>query len=610
MNVCKERIETLRQLMKREAIDVFYVPMDDCHASEYVADHFRCIEFMSGFTGSAANLVVDKDGAWLFTDGRYFIQAATQLEGSGIELMRMGEPGVPDIVDFITEKSYGKVLGFDGNVVPTRFGLKFKGMVKYDKDLVNEVWTERPVQKFTKAFEMEEKYSGESTVSKLVRIRKVLEAELKKAGQDENADYLYIMNSLDDIAWTFNIRANDVQNNPTPYAFATVTKDEAVIYLGENVVAPDYAERLKAQGVEIGKYSPKCVYLEGAKVVIMDKSRMNYGVYRFYSDKGCEIVDVKNPSTLMKSIKNEVEQKCLKDALVRDSKYVIDFMYWLKKKAGEAGEGNRIKFEDGTGFNEINVSDYLLSLRDKDSKFIEPSFDTICAYGPNAAMMHYEAVEGVSNAEIYAKSMLLVDSGCQFKDGTTDITRTFVLGKLNDEEKKAFTLTAISMLRLLNVKFIKGCIGENLDIYAREPMWENGMDYKCGTGHGVGHVLGVHEGPHNIRYGIRDGQVSAKLEEGMVVTDEPGVYRAGKFGIRTENEMIVVFDQTTDDGTFLKFENLTFIPIDLDGIDRKYMNAQDVEMLNNYHASVYETIAPLITDEAEKQWLKEYTKAI
>ncbi len=610
MNACKERIETLRQLMKREGMDVFYVPMDDCHASEYAAAHFRCIEFMSGFTGSAANLVVDMEGAWLFTDGRYFIQAANQLEGSGIELMKMGEPGVPDMADFIMEKSGGKVLGFDGNVVPARFGLKFKGTVKYDRDLVDEVWKERPEQVFTQTFEMEEQYAGESVSSKLERIRKALKAELKKAGYDENGDYLYIINSLDDIAWTFNIRAYDIQNNPTPYAFAAITDKKATIYLGGGVVSPDFREKLNKQGAETGLYSPSCIYFDGAKTVIMDKSRINYGIYRYYSDKGCGIVDMENPSTLMKAVKNETEQKCLKASLARDSKYVVDFMYWLKTKAKEAGEGNRVKFPDGTGFDEINVADYLLEIRKKDSLFIEPSFETICAYGPNAAMMHYEAVEGVSNAEIYAKGMLLVDSGCQFKDGTTDITRTFVLGKLNDEEKKAFTLTAVSMLRLMNVKFIKGCTGENLDIYAREPMWENGMDYKCGTGHGVGHVLGVHEGPHNIRWGIRDGQVSAKLEEGMVVTDEPGVYRAGKFGIRTENELIVAFDRTTDDGTFLKFENLTFIPIDLDGIDIKYMNAQDIELLNNYHTSVYEKIAPMLADEEERRWLEEYTRQI
>ena len=330
--------------------------------------------------------------------------------------------------------------------------------------------------------------------------------------------------------------------------------------------------------------------------VLMDTGRISYDTYRYFLDQGSTIIDIKNPSTLMKAMKNDTEKACLKEALKRDSAVLIRFMHWLKTNAG--------KIE----MDEISVDTYLTDLRKQDPKFLDRSFGTIAAYKENAAMMHYAAMPG-SAKKIEAEGMLLVDSGGQYEDGTTDITRTFVLGPLTDEEKKAFTLTAVSMLRLLNAKFIKGARGENVDFAARDVMWKVGWDYKCGTGHGVGHILNVHEGPHNIKWEIKPTGPSEPFREGMVVTNEPGVYREGKFGIRTENEMIVVPYMETEDGTFLQFENLTFIPIDLDGIDVQYMTEEDKKLLNDYHQLVRETMEPYLEEELN-EWFWNYTRQI
>ena len=582
MNLYADRIEQLRKKMQEAGIDVYYIPMSDCHNSEYVAAHFRCIEFISGFTGSAASVVVTMDGAWLFTDGRYFIQAAKQLEGSGIELMKIGQPKVPDLSDFLNEKSYGKVLGFDGSVVCAWFGNKFLGSVKYDRDLVGEIWQERPEQVFTDIFELPIQYTGECASDKIARIRTELEKHVEK---DEN--YLYIINSLDDIAWMFNLRANDIQDNPVQYAYAAISRDHVQLFTGTKTPQLPF---------EVSQYSYSSLCKDGYGTVLMDVSRISYDTYHYYKDRNVKIIDIQNPSTLMKAVKNETEIRCLKEAMRKDSAVVINFMYWLKKNVGKIP------------MDEVSVADYLQEMRMAQEHYIELSFGTISAYKENAAQMHYSPKRG-SCKELAAEGMLLVDSGCQYLEGTTDITRTFALGTLTEKEKKAFTLTAASMLRLLNTKFLKGCQGENLDIMAREPMWKVGWDYKCGTGHGVGHVLNVHEGPHNIRWKFNYEHPTAVLQPGMVVTDEPGVYREGEFGVRTENELLVVDYMTTDDGTFYQFENLTFIPIDLDAIDVSYLSAEDLAMLNTYHKNVYDAMATRVSDEV-RDWLKEYTRAL
>ena len=621
MNVHGERIEALRQKMNEAGIGLYYVPMSDCHASEYVAEHFRCNAFLTGFTGSAGHLVVTGSGAWFFTDGRYFIQAANQLSGSGIELMKMGEPGVPEVDDFIAQKmsevlkeNDSLAFGFDGNVVNTKAAKGFidkiektiykKVTVKSDRDFAGEMWTDRPAQNFTPLWSMDLKYTGETTQSKLDRIR----AKLRKFNRGED-NYLYLLNSLDDIAWTFNIRAADVNNNPVAFAYAAIMSDKAILFTYPGMVSDELKAALAAEGVSVGEYSMKSLCIEnGGQPVLMDESRIGYNIYRFYQNNGAAIVNVKNPSTPMKGEKNETELACAKAALVRDSAVLIRFMYWLKKKSAEAGPGAVMKNDDGTDMTELSVDTYLTGLRKEDPLFFSLSFNTIAAYGENAALMHYMATPE-KHSKISAKGMLLVDSGGQYYDGTTDITRTFVLGELTEDEIKSFTLTAASMLRLLNTKFIYGCSGEILDIMAREPMWKEGLDYKCGTGHGIGHVLNVHEGPHNIRWRIGPDGPTAVLETGMVVSNEPGVYKEGLYGIRTENEMFVKPYMSTPDGQFMQFENMTFIPIDLDGIDKKYLSQDDVKMLNEYHRQVFETVSPLL-DEEVKAWLKEYTREI
>lgn len=579
MNIHSDRIGELRKLMRSEGIELYYIPMSDCHGSEYVSDHFRCIEYLTGFTGSAGHLLVSDEGAWLFADGRYHIQAACQLSGSDITLIRWGLEGEPEPAAFIRDKADGKILGFDGNVVNARFAEKISAKasgVKYKKDLVDVIWTDRPEQNFTDIWDLPDRYTGESSEDKLERVRRELETIAGEA-----ADYTYLLNSPEDIAWIFNIRANDIPNNPVAYAYAAVTKETAAVYTRKN------------------GYSRKWYEDEGianTDLVIMDLDRICYDTYRYFQDSKKQIIDAENPSVKMKAVKNKTEITCLKSALLRDSAVIIRFMYWIKKNAG------RIYLD------EVSVNEYLMTLRQEDPLFIEPSFDTIAAYKENAAMMHYEATPETAG-QIYSSGMLLLDSGGQYMDGTTDITRTFVLGPVSDEEKKSFTLTAVSMLRLMNAKFIEGCRGENLDILARGPMWNEGMDYKCSTGHGVGHVLNVHEGPQAVRYRINDRGPSAVLKEGMVVTDEPGVYREGKYGVRTENELLVVPYMETPEGRFLQFENLTFVPIDLDGIDKQYLTDDDKKLLNKYHRMVYDKTEGFF-DKEIKDWLAYYTREI
>ncbi|MBR2696527.1 MAG: aminopeptidase P family protein [Parasporobacterium sp.] len=608
MNIYSDRINHLRKLMKAEGIDVYYIPMSDCHDSEYVGDHFRCIEFLTGFSGSAGHVLITMDEAWLFADGRYYIQAANQIEGSGIILMKWGQPDVPEPLVFVREKAKGKVLGFDGCVVNANFAEKISqdaSDIKYEKDLVGKIWTDRPAQTFTEIWNLPLEYCGESSESKLARVRKEIEKEYPDAGS-----YAYLLGSLDDIAWVFNIRANDIPNNPVAYAYAVICGGTAHLLTNKKGYGRNWYQMEETQETNKKGYGRNWYPLEEKKetnekgkagatdvtCILMDKNRIGYSTYRYFKNRKKKIIHIDDPSRKMKAVKNETEIKCLKQALLRDSAVIIRLMRWVKENAGKIH------------LDEISIDEFLLQKRGEDPLFLEHSFDTIAAYKENAAMMHYEATLDTAKA-IEAEGMLLVDSGGQYKDGTTDITRTFILGPVTDEEKKSFTLTAASMLRLLNAKFIEGCRGENLDIMTREPMWMEGMDYKCGTGHGVGHVLNVHEGPHNIRYRIGTAGPSAVLEEGMVVTDEPGVYREGAYGVRTENELLVVPYMETPDGKFLQFENLTFIPIDLDGIDITYLTEEDKKLLNNYHESVYQTMAPFFDTEMQN-WLKEYTRPV
>ena len=593
-----KHLDELRALMKQHNIDVYLVPTSDFHQSEYVGDYFTARKFMSGFTGSAGNLVVTQNEAGLWTDGRYFIQAENQLTGSGIDLYKMGVKGVATIEEFIVEKlPEGGKLGFDGRVVDAKLGKmleenisKKNATIAYEEDLVNTVWTERPALSKEPAFLLEEKYSGKSTAVKLSELRE----EMKKLSTTT-----FILTSLDDIAWLFNIRGNDIPCNPVVLSFAIVTLERAEFFANPEVISDSIKASFDQDGVTLKDYHEiyDAVTSIGTKeVVLMDSGRVNYKIARLIPE-GVKIIDRMNPTTLAKAKKNEVEIQNLRNSHLKDGVAVTKFMYWLKNNLGKIP------------MTEISASDYLESLRREQDGFIELSFNTISAFGANAAMMHYSASEE-SNATLEPGSFLLVDSGGQYFEGTTDITRTFALGQVSDELKKHFTLVAKSMLNLSNAKFLSGCTGQNLDILARGPLWELGIDYRCGTGHGVGYLLNVHEAPNGFRWKVvPERNDSCVLEPGMVTTDEPGVYIEGSHGIRTENELVCRLDESNEYGDFLSFETITYAPIDLDAIDVSYLQPRDIEQLNSYHKMVYEKISPFLTEE-EKEWLKVYTRAL
>lgn len=594
----KERIEAVRRLMGERQIDVYMVPTEDFHESEYVGEHFKARRYMSGFTGSAGTLVITRNEAGLFTDGRYFIQAASQLLGSGIELYKMGVEGVPSLDEFIEEKmpEHG-CLGFDGRVVSAQKGdkllekLKKKDIrISAEEDLVGLIWKDRPALTCKPAYLLEEKWAGRSRRDKLSEIRE----EMKK----ENAT-AFILTSLDDIAWLFNIRGNDIPHNPIILSYAVIKMDKSIFFVNEKALNQDIRHALEADGIEIQPYDRIYSYVKelgSQEVVLLDKKRVNYAIVSSLNPD-IAIVDKTNPTTLKKAVKNQTELHNLRKSHLKDGIAVTKFMYWLKNHVGK---------EEIT---EISASVYLENLRKEQEGFLGLSFDTISAYQANAAMMHYSATPE-SNAVLKPEGFLLVDSGGQYYEGTTDITRTFVLGPVTKEQKMHFTLVAKSMLNLANAKFLYGCTGLNLDILARGPLWSLGIDYRCGTGHGVGYLLSVHEGPNGFRWKhVPERQDQAVLEEGMVTTDEPGVYVEGSHGIRTENELICQKDECNEYGQFMSFETITYAPIDLDGIDASYLNNTDVKQLNAYHKMVYEKLSPFLTKE-EAEWLKAYTREI
>ncbi|MBM6821951.1 aminopeptidase P family protein [Fusobacterium mortiferum] len=588
-----EKIAKLKELMKERGIDYYIIPSADYHQSEYVGDYFKGREWISGFTGSAGTVVVTQNEVGLWTDGRYFIQAEKQLQGSGITLFKMGEEGVPTFIQYIVNNiQSGETLGFDGKVLATNTVLDFEAKLKdkkvnfnFEFDLVGEIWRDRPSLPASQVFVLEEKFTGESVEKKLTRVRNILE--------EENCD-VNIITSLDDIAWIFNIRGNDVKNNPVNLAYAAITVDKAVLYIGEEKLNSEVEKYLYKNGVEVRDYFEIYEDMErvsNSNIIMMDLNKVNYTIFKKLNPE-IKVINKSNPSTIMKACKNKVELENLRNSHVKDGVAVTKFMYWLKNSIGK---------EEIT---EMSATQKLESFRKEQELYIEPSFDTIAAYESNAAMMHYKSTPE-TDRRLEAKNLFLVDSGGQYFDGTTDITRTFVLGECSEELKKHFTLVLKGMINLSKVKFLYGVTGTNLDILARQALWNIGIDYKCGTGHGVGFLLNVHEGPQGIRVQYNP-QV---LEEGMNVTNEPGVYIAGSHGIRLENELIVQKAEKTEFGQFMKFETMTYAPLDLDGVIKELLSKEEIEYLNNYHQMVYEKVSPYLTLE-EKEWLKEYTRAI
>ncbi|MBQ6930044.1 MAG: aminopeptidase P family protein [Oscillospiraceae bacterium] len=592
----KKRVSDLQNLLKEKNISALIIPTDDYHLSEYVGDYFKARNYFSGFTGSAGVMVVTQDEANLWVDGRYFIQAERQLEGTGIVQRNMGEPGVPTVEEYILSKvGEGEVLAFDGRVVSYNAGkfyaekLGEKGAsISTEEDIPGMLWADRPAMSAEKAYVLPVEFSGKTVQDKLSDVRAVM---------TEKGAEAHVITSLDDIAWLYNIRGNDVLCTPVVLSFAVVTMDKAYIFANPSVFDEAVMAHLADSGVEVKLYEEVYSFVKGFSKetkVLIDTAHSNYAIV---NSIGAEIVSAPNPEMEMKAVKNPVEVENYRISHIQDGVAVTKFMYWLKKNAGKIP------------MTEYTAQEYLSQLRYERPNNLGLSFTPISGYKENAAMMHYSASPETAK-EITNEGMLLVDSGGHYWEGSTDITRTFVLGPISDEIKEHYTAVVRGVIGVSKAKFLHGCIGMALDVLARSPIWDMDLDYKCGSGHGIGYLLNVHEGPQGFRWRQLPGRnEGAVFEEGMITTIEPGIYIEGSHGIRVENEILCKKGAFNEYGQFMEFETITFAPIDLDGIDPQYMTKAEREWLNNYHAQVFEKISPYLTEE-ETEWLKEYTRAV
>lgn len=590
--IITERIQKLREIMKKEKIDYYVIPSGDFHQSEYVAGYFKSREYITGFTGSAGTALIGIEKAILWTDGRYFIQAEKQLKDSGVELYKMRIPGWPTLEEWLMENmKEEETLGFDGRVISVNEYKEFKKIqdkknikISMNKDLIDEIWNERPNLPKEKIFLHDVKYCGKSACEKIKEVR----SEMKKLGGKS-----YVVSSLDDIAWLYNIRGNDVQDTPVALAYGLVNENEAVLYIDKDKVSSDDEEKLNLQGILVKNYED--MFQDSNNIddsVILDPNKVS-GYILEQLKHNVRIIEDVNITTKLKAIKNSVEIQSLKNCQIKDGVAMVRFFKWLKENVGKEK------------ITELTVSDKLLEFRSMGDLFVEESFSTIAGYKDHAAMMHYSATEE-SAYELKKEGILLVDCGGQYLDGTTDVTRSFALGKLTDEEKKDFTLVLKAHIGLMRAKFLKGTTGSNIDIMARSVLWNEGIDYKCGTGHGVGFFLSVHEGPQTIR----PIPNNIELEPGMILTNEPGIYKEGKHGIRTENVMVVTeYKKSEEFGEFYQFEVMSYCPIDLDAIELSLLNDDEKEWLNNYHKETYNKLSSCLNDD-EKNFLREVTRSI
>ena len=595
MNIQK-RINALRSAMAQKGIDIYIIPTADFHHSEYVGDYFKFREYITGFTGSAGTAVFTSEKAGLWTDGRYFIQAEQQLAGSGIELYRSGEPGVPSIEEFLKkELQEGQVLGFDGRTISYEEGISYRQLaeqkhasVNFLQDLASEIWTDRPNLPSEPAFLLEDSYAGENIRSKLTRVR----LKMKEYGCDT-----HILSSLDDIAWLFNIRGNDIAYCPLVLSYAIVYNDSVELFADISKFSDTLLQLFAQQQIILHPYEE--IYdtvsqFNKNQTVLLDSRIMNYSLYRKIPEF-VPVVDRPNPEILMKCIKNDVQVENLKAAHLKDGIAHTRFMYWLKTNSGEFP------------VTELSASQKLEEFRAMQDEFIGPSFAPISAYGEHGAIVHYSADEE-SNVELKPGKLFMTDTGGHYLQGSTDITRTVAIGEAGQVGKEHFTLVVRAMLRLANTVFLHGCSGANLDCIAREVFWKKGLNFNHGTGHGVGYLLNIHEGPISFRW--KEGKTpSQTFEKNMVITDEPGIYMKDSHGIRIENELLVTEADRNEYGQFMKFEVLTLVPIDLDALLPEQMTSEEREQLNNYHQLVYEKISPYLP-EAEREWLKYYTRAV
>lgn len=583
--------------MKEKKIDAYLVPTDDFHGSEYVGDYFKCRKYITGFTGSAGTAIITQDMAGLWTDGRYFIQAADQLRDTTIELFKSGEPGVPTVHQFLNDKlEEGMCLGFDGRTVSAREAEELQELLQekhitfsVNDDLIGEIWEDRPVLSCEPVMELDIRWTGKSRADKIAEIREQMKAK--------EAD-TFILTSLDDIAWLLNIRGNDIHCCPVVLSYLVMMENELRLYANAAAFSEEIRSNLEADGVKIYPYDDVYSYVQSIssdKKVLLSRANVNS---RLVSNIPSEvtILDEPNLTLLPKAVKNKTEMENERIAHIKDGVAVTKFIHWLKKNVTR------------TTITELSTAEKLYQFRSEQEHFLGESFDPIIAYGTHAAIVHYSATEA-TDIPLEARGMVLADTGGHYLEGTTDITRTIVLGPVTAKEKKFFTAVLRGNLNLAAAKFKYGCTGLNLDYLARGPLWELGEDYNHGTGHGVGYLLNVHEGPNSFRWKNLPGNPAPVLEEGMITSDEPGYYLENEFGIRHENLVLCKKAEKTSFGQFMCFEPLTMVPFDLEGINPEEMTERERKLLNDYHQKVYTTISPYL-DEEEKEWLKQATREI
>ena len=590
----QQRLSALREEMRREKLDAFIFPSTDPHHSEYVPDRWKGRQWISGFDGSAGTAVVTLRSAALWTDSRYFLSATKQLEGTEFQLMKLRMPGTPTIAQWIGDELRafgGTSVGVDGMVNTLDdtesliADLRREGgiTVRTNLDILNNIWVDRPAIPTNKVTVHPMTYAGETAKSKLSRVRQAL--------RELHADGM-LVSALDDVAWTLNLRGTDVHCNPVFVAYLLIDSDHATLYCDKEKLSADVTSYLNDQGVATAQYAD---VRKGLKDyfeynILLDPKETSYTLAKLVNTK--EVVRQASPIPAMKAVKNDTEIAGFRHAMLKDGIAMVKFLRWLKP-AVEAG-----------GQTEMSVSQKLTDLRAEQPLFRDISFDTIAGYAEHGAIVHYEATPD-TDAALQPRGFLLLDSGAQYEDGTTDITRTIPLGPLTDEERRVYTLVLKGHIQLELCKFPCGASGTQLDILARSAMWREGMNYMHGTGHGVGSYLNVHEGPHQIRMEY----VPAPLKAGMTVTDEPGLYLAGRFGVRIENTLLITPYKETEFGQFLQFESLTLCPIDTTPIVREMMLAEEVAWLNDYHQQVRDTLSPHL-DEGERAWLRKATEAL
>lgn len=592
-NAIQRHLAALRKFLEEKQLHAFIIPSTDPHLSEYPADHWASREWISGFTGSAGTVVVTRDKAGLWTDSRYFLQAAKQLENSGIDLFREGLPTTPTIEEWlISELSEGNTVGIDGNVYASNeafqlnIRLNMNGLhLITDYDPFADIWKDRPQIPTNTIFELPVKYSGLEASKKIAQVC----ATLEKQGADA-----LLVASLDTIAWLFNIRGNDVKCNPVAVCFAYVSKKETVIFINPKKLTQEMGQYFKQENIQVADYDKIFDFVSAIPAqtrICLQSSKTPFALYNKIP-KTNRIIDILSPADLMKSRKNETEQEGIRNAMQRDGVALVKFLMWFEE-AVPTGE-----------VQEMTIVDKLTEYRSQQDLYVGESFDTIAGYGPNGAIVHYH-VTPESSAQVKPEGLQLIDSGAQYFDGTTDITRTIAVGPLTDQMKKDYTMVLKGHIGIATCKYPEGTRGSQIDILARKTLWDNGLNYLHGTGHGIGHFLNVHEGPQSIRM----NENPTTLQPGMVTSNEPGLYRANQYGIRIENLILTKEDCVTEFGAFYSFETLTLCPIDTTPIVRDMLTKDEISWFNNYHQYVYDRLSPSLSSE-EKEWLKDKTKAI